>query len=284
MFQFYAAIRDACKCHTPHKFGFVAQLKDKSVSIVGNVCAEVRFGIDSNISKDAKAYFEEQARLEKLERLNELLKDEESHMQELVEMLQDLDRSSKMVHTYYDQLPQRVLEILEYRGKNRNTAVSVTSITHHLHVDEDGYEDRETRKRSHTLGYLKGLGVLDSYYFFKIRQDISDIKNAYREAHELDEEVKSTELEAIAAKIAEVSNVAKTHKVFKRELKEIFEIEPLLLCYLVNSKSDRFKVAKFALELSGNSVGRDKAKSWLLEKDLELKKSLKADSISIEEY
>jgi hypothetical protein len=270
-------------CHTSHKFGFVARLKDSSVSIVGNVCAEERFGIDTDIAKHAKAYHQEKARQEKLERVRELLNDESKHMQALEVLTQELCSAERKISSILDQLPQAILENLKTRAKTRNTEVVVTSITHHQHIDELGNVEHETRKTPTTLGNLKGLSALDAHIVFRIKKSISNIKTAYKEAHRLDENARSSDLVSISTRIAEISNVNSSHQVFMKGLKSFFQTEPLLFCYLVNNKSDRFKVAKMALELSGKSVSRGKAKAWLLDQDHKLKSNLKADSITIQE-
>jgi len=83
------------------------------------------------------------------------------------------------------------------------------------------------------------------------------------------------------------------NKVF-RELKQALEKGMLkeerfffgndfsLLCFLVDDKPERYKAARVFLERSGEVVGKDKAKSWLSEKEQEIKKTLNADKIEIQ--
>lgn len=70
-------------CGEDHKFGFVAILSDNSITIVGNNCAQEKFGADAKIKIDSGRYLKEQKRREKLAGLHELLKVKDARLADL---------------------------------------------------------------------------------------------------------------------------------------------------------------------------------------------------------
>jgi hypothetical protein len=66
-------LKDSGKlCGEEHKKGWVVELQDGTVSIIGNVCAEAKFGADSHLIADQSRYINEKKRQEKHATLKQL--------------------------------------------------------------------------------------------------------------------------------------------------------------------------------------------------------------------
>jgi len=70
-------------CQRAHNRGWVAQLKNGKITIVGNHCAKVKFGADSRLVSDTSKYENEKNRLAKLSALNEMLAEKSTRLEKL---------------------------------------------------------------------------------------------------------------------------------------------------------------------------------------------------------
>lgn len=79
-------------CGEGHKWGFVAKLKDGSITIIGNYCARDKFGADAKIKADRSKYLNEKRRRERLAQLEDLLADKEKVLKKLVLLKEELEK------------------------------------------------------------------------------------------------------------------------------------------------------------------------------------------------
>ena len=108
------------------------------------------------------------------------------------------------------------------------------------------------------------------------------VRLAYDEAESITEDVKTSQLESLTNSMSELDRVSREVKKIAQEEIAFFSNDLGLLCYLVDDKAERYKTAKVILERNGESVGKDKAKNWVVERDQEMKQALNADKISIQ--
>ena len=99
-------------CDRRHKSGWVASLKDDSVTIIGHNCAEDKFGADSTIFRDITRARNELDRLDDEARVRELLDQKESRVADLQQLIASLlslqqrlgDRSRKFGDNVWNRL------------------------------------------------------------------------------------------------------------------------------------------------------------------------------------
>lgn len=269
-------------CNEGHKWGFVAKLKDGSITIIGNYCARDKFGADAQIKADRSKYLNEKRRRERLAQLEDLLADKEKVLNQLVVLKEELENTQGRVNEFSDSLGGRTLRRLQDIARTGSATIFVDVITYHEYIDEDGEKQRERRVSPARIGSLNGVSIFNEYSFQSIKSLMRAVKMAYDDAESITGDVKTSQLESLTSSMSEFNRVNSDVKKIQQEEKSFFDNDLGLLCFLVDDKSERYKTAKLILELSGDSVGRDKAKEWLIDKEKEMKSTLGADKIGIQ--
>jgi len=269
-------------CNHDHQFGFVVRLQDNSVSILGNVCAKNHFDADTNIRKDLFAYNREKRRQEKFERFYTLLADKDIALEKLKVCLNSIEEQESIVLDFYSELEPLLQNILINRSRDRSIAVYVTLTKYFKGEEKGGYEYIEKRSSPTRLGSLNSLRVFGSHYFSTAKHQLKKIRRAFERANNIQQAIKTSELEKLSVEIAAIENVDKLVDDTKIDVSSFFSNDLSLLCYLHPSPNVRFKTARVVLNRAGKECGKSKAKQWLIEKDLQIKHSNNADKIIIE--
>jgi hypothetical protein len=269
-------------CGEGHKWGFVAKLKDGSITIIGNYCARDKFGADAKIKADRSKYLNEKRRRERLAQLEDLLADKEKVLKKLVLLKEELEKIQDRVNNFSDSLGGRTLRRLQDIARTGSTTVFVDVITYREYLDEDGEKQIERRVAPARVGTLNGVSIFNEYSFQSIKSTMRAVKMAYEEAGSISGDIKTSQLESLTSSMADFDRVDSEAKKIQQEETSFFANDLGLLCFLVDDKSERYKTAQLVLEHSGESVGKDKAKNWLIEKEKEMKNVLKADKIGIQ--
>lgn len=269
-------------CGEGHKWGFVARLKDKSISIVGNCCARDKFGAEAQIKIDRSKYLNEKKRRERFEQFANLLAEKNSTFIKLDLLEEQLKNSQNRVRDFLFSIGERTRRRLQDMARTSNNSVSVDVVNYKDYVDDHGHEKKERRVSPTRLGTLSGLGVIDDQSFKSLHSSISRIKLAFEKAEKITENSKVSELESLINIINDLERIENEVGNIKKEESSFFSNDMALLCFLVDEKAERYKSARVALELSGDPMGKDKAKNWLSEKEQAIKKALGADKIEIQ--
>lgn len=269
-------------CKREHNFGFVAKLKDGSITIIGNCCAKDKFDADANIRKDRSKYINEKRRRERLSQLSELLDEREEILNKLDSLFNRLKTVQKRVSDFSNSLGTLTLRKVHEMAKTGRSSVFLDAITYHESKDEDGYIETERRSTSSRLGTLNGVSIFNEFTFQPILSQINAIRRAYESANEIEDDLKTSELESLTSTISQHASVAREVSNIEADEEAFYKNELTLLCYLVSDKSERYKTAQLVLELEGEQVGKGKAKQWLIDQDAALKEQLKADKIEIQ--
>ena len=247
-------------CNEGHKWGFVAELKDGSVTIVGNNCANTKFGADSKIKADRSKYLNEKRRRERLASLSDLLVTSQSNIEALRAARIGLKNVELSITSLGKKLGTEAHRNLENRARTGNTAVDVIGVNYHEYIDEDDKPQRERRATSRRIGNISGLSSFNQHLYQAIYSEISSIEKAYQKAVLIDDNIKLSDLEALTSTLSNFDNViGKVQEQTEQE--RIFLAGDLpLLCFLIADKSERYKIARIILEIQGNLISRDKSK------------------------
>lgn len=269
-------------CGREHRIGYVVVLKDNSVSILGNVCAKDHFDLDTKVRKDIAKYENEKRRLSKLARLNELFAKKKDNLDQIDSLRSDLKILRDRKATFLDAIGSSTAKNLQDKAQSGNPSVEVGVIKYKVYTDEYDEERRNKQVTLVRIGVLKGLSIFTDYVFRAIYHDMNEIIASYDEANSVSHDIKLSKLEKLTSSIAKIDQVKNDVMKVEQEAASFFDNDLTLLCYLTDDKSDRFKTARAVLELNGEQVGKEKAKSWLLGIDHKIKEELKADKIEIQ--
>lgn len=265
-------------CGEDHKAGFVVELNDGSYTILGNVCARDKFGADHKIKSDRRRYLREKERRENFAKLGELLTEKDARLTTLASLRERLEGARRRMETFLATLGDRTARRLRDMARAGNTNVSVEAVIFRKGKDEKGKEYTERRVTLHNLGSFSGTSVVNELSFQAVYSRMGKIRSAYQQALEVTEDVKTSELENLIATLADFDRVVREAESLEREETVFFQNDMSLLCFLSDDKAERYRAARVAL---GETGSKDKAKTWLAERDEEIKRALGADKIDI---
>lgn len=268
-------------CGEGHKYGFVARLNDKTFSIVGNYCAQDKFGADAKIKTDRNKYLNEKTRRERLAKLANILLEKETKLSQIGVLGSRLKKTQECVRVFLESLGPRTARKLTDMGRTSNAVILVNAITYKNYLDEDGITRNEKSVSPTKLGNLSGLSVINERLFQTLYLSMNSIKQAFKEAEAIFTDIKTSQLASLINTINDLDQIEKEVSGIEKEEEAFFSNELWLLCFLVDDKAERYKAARTVLGQLGEGVGKDKAKDWLIEKDQEVKKNLNADKIEI---
>jgi len=269
-------------CGEDHKKGFVVQLKDETITIVGNICARDRFAADARIRTDRNRYINEKRRRHQLQLLEEMLADKEKRLVELDALKARVAAVMERVRKFTDSLGNLTTRKLQDMARTGNSSVSVDAITYKEYTDDEGFKRTERRVAPHRLGGLSGLSIFREHEYLAINSQIADVRDAYRKAETFNENTRTSDLEAVSAALGDCERIALEAEKLEQDENAFFSGDLWLLCFVVDDKAERYKTARIVLERSGEIAGKDRAKSWLAEREQELKQSLGADKIGVQ--
>ncbi len=91
-------------CREGHKRGWVAELLDGSATIIGNHCAQEKFGADSRLIKDQSQYVNEKRRRERLAGILVQIEDKAQRLERLNQLRTSLKSLEKRIQTFTGEL------------------------------------------------------------------------------------------------------------------------------------------------------------------------------------
>jgi hypothetical protein len=204
------------------------------------------------------------SRLEKLGSLKALLKELEARINGFIEKLGPL-----------------VTRRLKDMARTGRSEVLITAVKYRNGVNERGVVERETSSFQERLGALAGMGLTTPGSFYSVYDKINDIVRAYERAEEIDGAPKKKEIETLANRLNEYDRLLKEGKRLLGMEAAFQSNNWLLLCFLTDDKSERYKAASIAMRQAGRTGGKDDAKEWLAEQEKGIKTRLGVDSLQI---
>lgn len=268
-------------CGEKHKWGFVAQLNDGSITILGNNCAITKFDADSKLGSDRARYLNEKDRQERLARLSMLIQQKDTALLQAEKIKSDLLALQSRIHDMRSKLGPQTLRSLESIARSGAGSVSVAGISIRKYVDKKGKEKIERTSSSMRIGSIPDISFLIDSNHRDILVTLNEVKSAYTEAEEISVDAKTSKLTAISSKMNRIES-ARNLAMGLIEKEERFRNSDLsLLCFLISDRAERYKSAKFALEHLDLPLGKEKAKEWLTLKEREICTKLNVDKIEI---
>lgn len=266
-------------CNEGHKRGWVAKLKDHTITVVGNVCARDKFDADARIRADRTRYLNEKRKREKHARLTEILAERNARLKNIEEMKGKLAGLKGRMDGISNDLGTQSRKRLYDMARTGNAAVTITAVNHRDYIDSDGEKKTETRRTKSKFGEILGVKLFVSAEYQSIFSAIKTVEQAFLQAQHLNTDAKTSEVESLVARLEQSDNIVTDIAHFLDLEKQFLRNNFVLLCYLTHDKAERYKAARLAVSMSGGILGKDRAKIWLHEKDNEIRASLSADQI-----
>jgi hypothetical protein len=275
-------LKDSGKlCGEEHKKGWVVELQDGTVSIIGNVCAEAKFGADSRLIADQSRYINEKKRQEKLATLKQQLADKPLRLDQLSGLRNRLVQLESKIEGFTEQLGPLVTRRLRDMVRTGRSEVVVTAVRYRDYIDDEGRRKRERSDFQHTLGSLTGLDLTAAGSFYTVRDTINDVVRAYQRADEIELDPKKKEVESLANRLNEYDRILKEGNRLLGLESAFVQNNWLLLCFLTDDKTERAKMAKIAMRQAGKGAGKGDANAWLADQEKTIKQRLGAESLQI---
>jgi hypothetical protein len=258
------------RCPATHHWGFVIRLKDATVTVVGNRCGNEKFGAESALSKDRKAYLKEKERQDALKRLRELLAARQASEEEADQVYQQLremcGRGKAWLREIGFNAEKRLLEI----SKTDLGVVLVAGVRVREYV-EDGRTKTERTSVEIAAGTLPGLSMFRNDLVIDVHRDIREVYAAYRDAEKLAESATTRVLQHAAAQIGRLAGTLARGREFLDAERAFQAADWSCLPFLTKDAEDRMRLARAALEHAKAPKGKDRAKAFIRDMETSLK-------------
>jgi len=169
---------------------------------------------------------------------------------------------------------------LQNMQRSRSGEVFVTGVRYREYV-ENGHQKKERSAFQHRLGILKGLAVVSKESYTPIYIAINNLLAAFDAASKLQDHPKKGEVDALAGQLDDFDRVISQGRLLRDGESQFMGNSMELLCYLVDDRAERYKCARVAMRQSGLDGGKDHAKTWLGNREAELRATLNVDQIEI---
>ncbi|MGB7399052.1 hypothetical protein [Castellaniella sp.] len=268
-------------CREPHKRGWVAELSDGSVTIIGNHCAEAKFGADSSLIAHRSLYNNEKRRRERLSAIYLQIQGKSRRLERMAQLRAQLKTLESRVSDFADELGTATVRILQDMAQRSQPVVAVTAVRYREYVDGEGRTKRERSGFQQRLGALAGLDLVRNSLFSSLYAEINDVERAHEEADRLGEKPKASEVDALASRLDQYDHVVRAGAQLLDLEDGFFGNDPLLFCFLHNDRVTRYRCAGIAMRKSCVTGGKEKAKAWLADQETALKQKLGVDAIEM---
>lgn len=266
-------------CNEGHKWGFVVELVDGSITLIGNECAKTKFNGESRLSVDRTKYLNQKKHEEGLARLRVLIQKKDVALKDVAQVKADLSIVQHRVYEMREKLGAKTIRHLEAIARTGAYALSVTGVTIKEYTDKKGKKKTDRRTQRMTIGTIANTSFLLDEKYRDILHILSDVKKAYDEAENIGLNVTTLKLNALTKKMENIE-LAKANAIQLIEYEKKFIASDLgLLCYVTSDKTERYRSAKYALEQTLQDSGKEKSKEWFTELDRHFRAQLNVTKI-----
>ena len=252
-------------CKQNHKYGFVAKLKDNTITIVGNNCATNNFGVDAKIKADSNKYKIEKKRLQSHQEIEKLIEQKQLNLDKVEDFKNKLKKLQESVNKFYSELGEQTQQQLQALTKLDIPTIYIE-------------KSREHRER---VTNFNGVKIFREYYFKTIFNEINNYHNAYLAAEQVQPTANVNELGPIIKTLKEIKTISDGYHKLEKQKETFFKNDLIWLCFFSNNKNERYQTARAIKNYPGEQIGKDKAKQWLIEREGQLKKLYDVKTIYI---
>lgn len=267
-------------CYEDHKRGFVVELHDSSITIIGNTCAKDKFGLESDFRRDSAKYENEKRRREKFASLFALVDQEPAILQSLTDACSRISIVEERMLAFRGLLGTETLQRLDSMRKTGNPQVVVNGIKRREYIDEWGRRKVESTRFPIRIGSIPHLKLFDTYQYVRLQDLAASIKHHFPRARALPANAKVTDVEALVSQLNRHTEIINAAESLERDAELFFGETHFALCYLARDKVERFKMARMVNRESG--LSKEAAKLWLAKADRRFADESNTDAIEIQ--
>lgn len=266
-------------CGTPHNHGWVATLKDGTITILGADCANDKFGADSTVFEDISLAVNARREKERADNIQSLV-DQGNHFESRLRAAIERVRQARLrLDDFLNSIGNDFRRRIVNMAKTGNTSVVIEGVK--VRYDKDSAKNGpETSVIKHTLGVLDGLSAIDYQQFLQLTVEMEHIKDAFIEARaatQLNRTVKAK----LGHQIERCESVLVQAEQLEGVVHRFFRNPAWLYCFLTDDRSERARLAKRAMNEAGIDGSRDHAKGWLSQREHDLCQELGVDRIRL---
>jgi hypothetical protein len=264
-------------CATPHNHGWVARLQDDSLTILGGDCAKTKFGADSTVFKDIGLAQNARKAKERELRIAQLIAEGARYQARLRDAIMELRTSHRTIDAFLDSIG------LEFRGRvdeMAKTGAADVVVEGEIvrRYEEKGRTKQEVRVVKQRLGSLAGLTAVSKPQFVALIAEMEQIKSAFSEL-ENGAHLGLKEKTALSARLEQCEPVLVRVRALQEAATRFMANSALLYCFLTRDRGERARLARLAMKEAGVNGNKDDAKSWLADRENDIRLELGAERI-----
>lgn len=242
------------KCGQGHFHGYVIELNDGSLSIMGKDCAQNKFQAHENVMSSISLFKKTKEAHSKLGRVQDYLDKKDEYIQ-IINSLNELVKSVLNGYAKLNsELGDEVIKELNRRYKVQKPNIMVKTYKVELQEDE---EERLSYQATHKIGQIPHLSLFDGRDLEILERKVKWLNEALRDAIKLSEQIFSgydfspADLRSKTGKIlAQLDSLNKFEKDLKQTLqgiKDFLSTDPIILCYLTDGHRMQSHMAEYAM-------------------------------------
>lgn len=269
-------------CNTKHQKGWVAEITDGTLTLIGGDCATDKFDADSIVVRDINHANSQIDRQDRLARLAQLLAHRDSALHDLAVAKSSLIDLRKKVAAHRDRIGRVAWHVLTNMGRTGNTMIRVLGVTPEIR-DKEGEIIRDRQSILINIASFSGVAVCDETKVTASLEGLRRIEAAYRRAGDGSHvELKPKEVKALNAALADQSReVARAHELMSQL--ERFEANDFAsLAFAVADIGERTRLVQYGWERQGKVCSKSSAKKLVLEQEAALKLQYNVKQIRVQ--
>ena len=266
-------------CLHLHRRGWLIELLDGTVTLLGNDCASTQFDLDSRLIADRNRYNNEKRRQERLASICHLVAQKAIRLDQLSHLrtrLESLKARTNAFASEFGPTTRRQLIALARSGK---PDVLIKGVRLRPYEDELGKQKHERSVIQTKLGTLNGLDLVRPDSFYRLFEAMEDVARAHGEAEMLGEKPRAAEVDRLAGRLGDFDRILREGERLLALEASLLDNDLLLLCYLVHDPTELDAIMVKLMNDTGQAGGRKKARAWFAEKNQALATALGIDKI-----
>jgi hypothetical protein len=266
-------------CATPHNHGWVARLRDGSITILGGDCAKEKFGADSTVFRDIGLAQNIRKAKEREDRVAQLVADGASYEEQLQDWITQLKTSRRGIDDFLSGIGEKFRSQIERMARTGKADVVVEGEIVR-HYEERGRSKQEIRVIKHRLGSLAGLSAVSRPQFVALIAEMAQIKAAFS-ALQGGTKMGRKEKAELSAHIEQCEPILTRGRLLNEAATRFLANSALLYCFLTDDRSERARLARLAMKEAGVDGNKDQAKGWLADRENQIRIQMRADRIRL---
>jgi hypothetical protein len=168
-------------CKQKHDWGYVVQLKDKSLTLVGNTCIFNELEGGHKALVDIREFRRKREYQERLEQLKIEISHRNNRIIEMESYLESINNSVVRLEEYREILGDTIYTKIRSRARAGDSSIQIEGVKVTKYKDENGKDKTEERRIPHVVGRISNLSAFSSETSHNLIRKIRSCIGFYRE-------------------------------------------------------------------------------------------------------